>query len=104
MTLPEVKLWTSLRQRPQGFKFRRQHPIGPYVLDFYCPMARLAIEVDGAVHGMGTNPGRDAVRDNWLGSEIVQTIRIPASDVLSNVDGIVRMIIERCVVRSRAES
>ena len=47
MTLPEVILWHWLRQRPQGLKFRRQHPTGPYVLDFFCSDARLAIEVDG---------------------------------------------------------
>jgi hypothetical protein len=47
MTLPEVVLWQCLRQRPEGLKFRRQHPTGPYVLDFFCSDARLAIEVDG---------------------------------------------------------
>ena len=54
MTIPEVILWTRLRQRPGGFKFRRQHPAGPYVLDFFCSEARLAIEVDGMVHDMAT--------------------------------------------------
>jgi very-short-patch-repair endonuclease len=55
MTAPELKLWRELRLRPDGLKFRRQHPVGPYVLDFYCPAARVAIEVDGAVHSMGTS-------------------------------------------------
>ena len=50
MTLPEGVLWRELRKRPKGLKFRRQHPAGIYVLDFYCAAARLAVEVDGAVH------------------------------------------------------
>jgi very-short-patch-repair endonuclease len=53
MTLPEVILWQWLRQRPDGLKFRRQHPTGPYVLDFFCSDARLAIEVDGEAHSRG---------------------------------------------------
>jgi very-short-patch-repair endonuclease len=44
MSLPEVLLWRELKKRPNGLKFRRQHPTGPYVLDFYCGDARLAIE------------------------------------------------------------
>src|SRR3546814_8709223 len=47
MSLPERMLWRLLRGRPDGFKFRRQHPAGIYILDFYCPAVRLAIEVDG---------------------------------------------------------
>src|SRR5438874_3677081 len=50
MTLPEIVLWQALRRSLLGLRFRRQHPIGPYVLDFYCPSARLAIEIDGLAH------------------------------------------------------
>ena len=60
MTLPEVVLWKVLRARPAGIKFRRQHPVGPYVLDFYCEAALTGIEVDGMAHDMGENPLRDA--------------------------------------------
>jgi len=53
MTLPEVVLWQHLRGRHfSGPRFRRQHPAGPYVLDFYCPAAKLAVEIDGYVHGL----------------------------------------------------
>ena len=49
LTLPELVLWDELRgSRLAGFRFRRQHPLGPFILDFYCPAARLAVEVDGA--------------------------------------------------------
>jgi very-short-patch-repair endonuclease len=66
MSLPERLLWQALRERPGSLKFRRQHPLGRYVLDFYCPAARLVVEVDGQSHGMGRRPEQDAVRDRWL--------------------------------------
>src|SRR5579862_1871331 len=63
---PEARLWTRLRERVPGRPvFRRQHPIGPYVLDFYCAKARLAVEIDGASHDMGDRPQRD-IRRNAL--------------------------------------
>jgi very-short-patch-repair endonuclease len=63
LSLPEGLLWRELRARPGGFKFRRQHPIGPYTLDFFCHRSALAVEVDGIAHEMGDNPQRDARRD-----------------------------------------
>jgi very-short-patch-repair endonuclease len=96
MSLPEGLLWQELRKRPGGFKFRRQHPIGPYVLDFYCPAARLAIEVDGASHDMGDNPQRDAQRDAWLREQGLRIARFTARDVLHNMDGVIRMILADC--------
>jgi len=66
MSRPEARLWQVLRERPGGIKFRRQHPVGPYIVDFYCPAARLAVEVDGEAHGMGDNPARDEDRDDRL--------------------------------------
>src|SRR3954468_12104466 len=81
MTLPEVLLWRALRERPGGLKFRRQHPAGPYVLDFYCETAKLAIEVDGAVHERGSAPVRDGERDAWLETAGIRTCRVPAAEV-----------------------
>src|SRR5687768_1840275 len=88
LTLAEGLLWQFLRTRPGGFKFRRQHPIGPYVLDFFCREAGLAIEVDGAAHGMGDNPERDARRDERLEAEGIRTLRIGASDVLGEMEAV----------------
>jgi very-short-patch-repair endonuclease len=96
MTLPEVLLWQHLRQRPEGLKFRRQHPAGPYVLDFYCETARLCIEVDGSVHGMRDVPAADAHRDRWLSAAGIRTLRIAAADVLSNLDGSLQLILFEC--------
>jgi very-short-patch-repair endonuclease len=75
--------------------FRRQHPIGPYVLDFYCAKARLAIEIDGMSHDAGDRPERDLRRDAWLKAHGVKVMRIPAGESARNfdetVDAIVRM-------------
>src|SRR5215831_12327143 len=70
LSVPEVRLWIRLRARSPGQPiFRRQHSLGSYVLDFYCPAARLAVEVDGMSHDMGGTPLRDARRDVWLRKE-----------------------------------
>jgi very-short-patch-repair endonuclease len=103
MTLPEVILWTALRSRPAGFKFRRQHPLVGYVADFYCPAARLAIEVDGIAHEMGDNPSRDALRDKRFSKEIVKTLRIPAVEVLASVEDVVRLIVRECQTRTQSD-
>ncbi|AMO70859.1 endonuclease domain-containing protein [Sphingorhabdus sp. M41] len=84
MSKPEVMLWQILRQRPTGIKFRRQHPIGCYILDFYCPSAKLGIEVDGMTHDMGCRPERDERRDWALSQKGVETIRISAQEVLDD--------------------
>jgi len=86
MSLPEVVLWQCLRGGRAGCKFRRQHPIGPYVADFYCAGARLVVEIDGIAHDMGDRPARDAVRQNYLEENGYTVIRLPASDVLKDVD------------------
>jgi very-short-patch-repair endonuclease len=61
-SLAEGLLWRELRGRRAGIKFRRQHPVGRYVLDFYCAAAKCALEIDGIVHEMGDQSERDAVR------------------------------------------
>jgi very-short-patch-repair endonuclease len=94
MTAPEAKLWISLRgHRADGLKFRRQHPIGPFVLDFYCDKARLAVEVDGFVHATGDHPDRDERRDAWLAMRGIRTLRIDARDVREDADSVVRTIV-----------
>jgi very-short-patch-repair endonuclease len=74
MNLPEVLLWKAIKgRRLQGLHFRKQHPLGPYVLDFYCEAGRLAVEVDGASHSLGDRPQRDERRDAWLRAEGITT-------------------------------
>jgi very-short-patch-repair endonuclease len=87
LSAPEARLWSRLRARLPGQPiFRRQHPIGPYVLDFYCPKARLAIEIDGISHDMGDHPQRDEQRDVWLEKHGITVMRIPAAELNRNVD------------------
>jgi len=93
MSLPEVKLWALLRRSPGGVSFRRQHPIGPYVADFYCPAAKLVIEVDGQTHDFTVE--RDEARDEFMRGLGLKIIRVPASEVLADAlsvaDGLVRL-------------
>jgi very-short-patch-repair endonuclease len=91
---PEARLWNRLRQRAPGLPtFRRQHPIGPYVLDFYCAKARLAIEIDGMSHDVGDRPERDRRRDAWLEAHGVTVMRIPAGELARRVDEAVDAIV-----------
>ena len=82
MTGPEVMLWARLRVRsPDQPVFRRQHPMGPYILDFYCPAAKLAIEIDGSTHGEEDQMAHDVRRDDWLAGQGVTVYRTSASSV-----------------------
>ncbi len=92
MSAPEITLWQVLRKRPGGFKFRRQHPSGPYIADFYCHEARLVIEVDGEAHGYGDRSTRDARRDTWFTHRGLTTLRIAATDIQKNIEGVTRHI------------
>ena len=94
MSLPEVLLWKALKGGAvDRLHFRKQHPIGPYILDFYCDAAKLAVEVDGATHGTEDRPERDDRRDAWLAAQGIATLRLPASLVLRDVDAAVRTIV-----------
>ncbi|WP_299173381.1 endonuclease domain-containing protein [uncultured Brevundimonas sp.] len=91
LTPPEARLWVHLRRRALGgLKFRRQHPAGVYVLDFYCAEARLAIEVDGDCHaGRGEH---DARRTRWLETQGMAVVRFPAEEVRVNLDAVLDFI------------
>jgi len=89
----EKKLWRALRRdQMNGLSFRRQHPIGSYVLDFYCPTIRLAIEVDGGQHNMPPTSRHDERRTLWLQDKGITVIRFCNNDVLQNLDGVLQEI------------
>ena len=89
MTEPEVMLWSRLRGRgPDKPTFRRQHPFGSIILDFYCPAARLAVEVDGATHWDDGAQAKDEARDRWLMSQGVRMYRVPAGQIYHNLGGV----------------
>ena len=91
MTRPEVALWQELKGSQLGVKFRRQVPIGPYVVDFLCHERRLIVEVDGSQH----TDGVDIDRDRWLHERGYRVLRIWNSIVLEDVDEAVIMIRNR---------
>jgi len=97
MSLPEVLLWQHLKREPEGIKFRRQHSIGPYCLDFYVAKLKLAIEIDGIAHDMGDRPERDEVRDAYLRAEGIEVVRIPATDVLKSPEDVAEMLVRYCL-------
>jgi very-short-patch-repair endonuclease len=96
MTLPEGMLWQVLRERPAGLKFRRQHPIGRCIVDFYCAAAKLVVEVDGEAHSMGGRPVRDLQRDAWLKSQGMSVVRFSAADVMRDLGSVVTAILYEC--------
>jgi very-short-patch-repair endonuclease len=87
----ERKLWRALRADQLGVSFRRQHPIGRYVLDFYCPSSGLAIEVDGDDHAARLS--RDAARTRFLASRGIHVIRFTNRDVWRNLEAVCEAII-----------
>jgi very-short-patch-repair endonuclease len=79
MTQPERELWALLRENAPGFHFRRQHAVGPFILDFYCASAKLGVEVDGPVHDGQVD--RDARRTAWLAASGIRVIRFSVAAV-----------------------
>ncbi len=88
-TRPEQKLWFRLRgTQMAGASFRRQHPVGPYVLDFYCPSAKLVVELDGDQHGTDKGLAHDAARTRFLNRKGIRVLRFANNDIKENLDGV----------------
>jgi very-short-patch-repair endonuclease len=88
MTIAEKRLWSHLRNSQlQNLAFRRQHPVGPYVLDFYCPEIQLGIELDGGQHGFESGLVADKKRTQWLEQQGINIIRFWNNEVLQNIEG-----------------
>lgn len=94
MNEPEKCLWFRLNRRQVGgYKFRRQYPVSPYIVDFVCLEKRLIIEVDGESHDI--NAGKDMVRTKHLEREGFCVMRFLNGEVMENVDGVLMAIAER---------
>ncbi|MFY9233626.1 MAG: DUF559 domain-containing protein [Fimbriimonadaceae bacterium] len=102
MSVSEKVLWEQVRKNRLGYGFRRQVPVGPYILDFYCARASLCIEVDGEQHIQTL--WRDAKRDAYLREVGIETIRIPSLDLFAADSAVflawIRKIRETCEARS----
>lgn len=84
----ERLLWARLRGGQLGVKFRRQHGIGPYIVDFYCPGARLVIELDGESHYWQGRQEYDKTRDNFIEQQGLRIVHFSNVDVTHNLDGV----------------
>ncbi len=95
MGVGEVRLWARLRMgRLEGLRFRRQVPIGPYIVDFLCLDRRLVVEVDGGQHAEDQHAQADAVRTAWLVQAGFRVVRFWTSEVKENVEGVCTAILE----------
>jgi len=103
LTPAEAKLWQQLRHRNADFKFRRQHPIGSYVLDFFCPEARLAVEIDGDQHARPEQITRDRERSSRLRLRGIEVLRVPAAEVERSVEDVLQGIWQACEKRRRSQ-
>ena len=100
MSPTEIRLWRVLRLRPAGLRFRKQHPFGPYVFDFFCKSAGMAIEVDGLAHDFEQTAKCDERRDQHVHQQGIDTLRIAADDVRNNLEGVITHIVKSCLERT----
>ena len=94
MPKPESILWERLRDRAlEGQNFRRQYSVGNFVIDFYCPALRLALEIDGDSHFVEGAQERDRDRQDFIESHGIVFLRFTNRDVCENIDGVLRAIV-----------
>ncbi|MBA4064782.1 MAG: hypothetical protein C0501_13925 [Isosphaera sp.] len=98
-TPAERILWRLVRHRRlAGYRFRRQHPFGPYVLDFYCPVATLVVELDGDTHT--GREERDKTRDDFLSAHGLFTLRVTNDTLFEDEDAVLDLIARTCAERA----
>ena len=101
MSGAEQRLWYLLRRRQlDGFRFRRQQPIGPFIVDFVCLKERLVVELDGGSHT--ETQGYDEVRTTWLEAKDYRVLRFWNNDVMGNQESVIDRILEALLQRSRS--
>jgi very-short-patch-repair endonuclease len=99
LTGAETILWSRMRHGIGGMRFCRQHPIGPYIVDFACIRARLVVEVDGATHSSDAERGHDARRELFLRSRSWHLVRVSNNEVYHSLDAVLELIYQRSRVR-----
>lgn len=88
MTVPEITLWNALKGKQIGRKFRRQHSIGPFIVDFYCPSEHLVIELDGKSHFTASGIASDIERTKYLQKHGVSVLRFENKDIYDRLDSV----------------
>ena len=95
MTDAERRLWSRIRRKQlKDYQFYRQKNIGNYIVDFYCPAAKLIVEVDGGHHYVNENIQKDKTRDNYLGSLGFTVLRFSDRDIFKNIEGVLQKIFD----------
>lgn len=93
----ERLLWRYLRAKQmEGIKFRRQEPVGDYIVDFICFDRRIIVEIDGGQHARDENINKDKERDEWLRNQGFKVLRFWNNDVLNNINGVWEVIRAHC--------
>ena len=92
-TVPEQYFWQAVKGKQLGFKFRRQHGIGPYIVDFYCPERKLVIELDGYSHFSVEGRQYDAQRDAYIQGLGIRVLRFSNTDVMHNLEGVLQIVL-----------
>jgi very-short-patch-repair endonuclease len=98
-TVAEHVLWGALRGNKLGARFRRQHPVGRFILDFWCPEAKLAVEVDGGVHDENEQREQDALRTALLDQYGYQVVRFRNEEVLRDLPAVEARIRDEIAAR-----
>jgi cyclase len=89
MTHAELLLWEYLRQKPSGYKFRRQHPLGPFIADFYCHALKLVVEVDGSIHEVREIKDWDPERQRMLEQDGLRFLRFTNEEVEKQLETVI---------------
>jgi very-short-patch-repair endonuclease len=98
MTEPEIMLWSKLKGRGRGQPiFRRQFAYESMIFDFYCPAAKLAVEIDGSMHWTDEKRAKDEARDRWLAGRGIEVVRIGAGAVYRDLGGVADAVILRAL-------
>lgn len=95
-TLAERRLWRFLKNDQfHGFRFRRQFSVGRYILDFYCPKLRLAVEIDGDIHQLSAVKENDIVRQQYIESCWIRVVRFTNDEVMNDIEYVLKVLAEK---------
>jgi len=93
LTASEAVLWKAISgKKLDGRKFRRQHSVGPFIVDFYCPLENLIIEVDGSSHDNPTSSANDALRDAFMKKHGLRVLRVENKSILDDLPGVLDIV------------
>lgn len=93
-TSEEILLWNKLKKSQLGFKFRRQHSIGGYIVDFYCPSKKLIIEIDGPGHFRKENKEYDEIRTNYFAGLELKVLRFTNDEINTKIEKVIKAILD----------